>query len=175
MFLCCLFFVFLIVFGVFFGVSVQVLLVYGQVFGKLVQVVQVSCSIEVVFGDMYFKLWVIEVKVGEMVCFVLKNEGKLLYEFNLGDVVMYVEYQKEMLEMQQFGMFILIGMVLMDYSQMGYGMVGMDYGWMMKYDDFNSVLVELGKSVELIWIFVKVIWLEFVCNIFGYYQVGMVG
>ena len=43
---------------------------------------------------MYFKPRVIEVKAGETVRFVLKNEGKLLHEFNLGDAAMHAEHQK---------------------------------------------------------------------------------
>ena len=76
----------------------------GQAFGKPAQAAQASRSIEVVLGDMYFKPRAIEVKAGETVRFVLKNEGKLLHEFNLGDAAMHAEHQKEMLEMQQSGM-----------------------------------------------------------------------
>lgn len=80
---------------------------------------------------------------------MLKNEGKLLHEFNLGDAAMHAEHQKEMLEMQQSGMLTPTGMASMDHSQMGHGMAGMDHGRMMKHDDPNSVLVEPGKSAEL--------------------------
>ncbi|MCF3997969.1 plastocyanin/azurin family copper-binding protein, partial [Pseudomonas aeruginosa] len=114
----------------------------------------------------------IEVKAGETVRFVLKNEGKLLHEFNLGDAAMHAEHQKEMLEMQQSGMLTPTGMASMDHSQMGHGM---DHGRMMKHDDPNSVLVEPGKSAELTWTFAKATRLEFACNIPGHYQAGMVG
>ncbi|MFG9884455.1 cupredoxin domain-containing protein [Pseudomonas aeruginosa] len=74
----------LIVLGVLFGASAQASPAHGQAFGKPAQAAQASRSIEVALGDMYFKPRVIEVKAGETVRFVLKNEGKLLHEFNLG-------------------------------------------------------------------------------------------
>ncbi|AEO74639.1 plastocyanin/azurin family copper-binding protein [Pseudomonas aeruginosa] len=165
----------LIVLGVLFGASAQASPAHGQAFGKPAQAAQASRSIEVVLGDMYFKPRAIEVKAGETVRFVLKNEGKLLHEFNLGDAAMHAEHQKEMLEMQQSGMLTPTGMASMDHSQMGHGMAGMDHGRMMKHDDPNSVLVEPGKSAELTWTFAKATRLEFACNIPGHYQAGMVG
>lgn len=45
----------------------------------------------------------------------------------------------------------------------------------MKRDDPNSVLVEPRKTAELTWAFGKATNLEFVCNIPGHYQAGMVG
>lgn len=82
----------LIVLGVLFGASAQASPAHGQAFGKPAQAAQASRSIEVVLGDMYFKPRAIEVKAGETVRFVLKNEGKLLHEFNLGDAAMHAEH-----------------------------------------------------------------------------------
>ncbi|OKR48405.1 copper-binding protein [Pseudomonas aeruginosa] len=166
----------LIVLGVLFGASAQASPAHGQAFGQPAQVAQASRSIEVVLGDMYFKPRTIEVKPGETVRFVLKNEGKLLHEFNLGDATMHAEHQKEMLKMQQSGMLTPTGLAAMDHSQMGHEMAGMDHGQAaMQHDDPNSVLVEPGKSAELTWTFTRATRLEFACNIPGHYQAGMVG
>jgi uncharacterized cupredoxin-like copper-binding protein len=45
----------------------------------------------------------------------------------------------------------------------------------MSHDDANSVLVEPGKTAELVWTFAKEGSLEFACNLPGHYQAGMVG
>ena len=45
----------------------------------------------------------------------------------------------------------------------------------MKHDDPNSVLVEPGKTKDLVWTFTQAADLEFTCNIPGHYESGMVG
>jgi uncharacterized cupredoxin-like copper-binding protein len=50
-------------------------------------------------------------------------------------------------------------------------MKGMD----MSHDDPNSVLVEPGKTAELVWTFDTDATLEFACNVPGHYEAGMVG
>ena len=45
----------------------------------------------------------------------------------------------------------------------------------MKHDDPNSVLVEPGKTAELVWKFTQPTELEFACNIPGHYESGMAG
>jgi uncharacterized cupredoxin-like copper-binding protein len=57
----------------------------------------------------------------------------------------------------------------MDHSKMP----GM--GHSMKHDDPNSVLVEPGRTKELVWKFTKNAALEFACNMPGHYEAGMVG
>ncbi|WP_236032409.1 copper-resistant cuproprotein CopI [Pseudomonas schmalbachii] len=148
-------------------------------FGKPAKAEQASRTVEVVMGEMYFEPKSLEVKAGETVRFVLKNEGSLLHEFNLGRAAMHAEHQKEMQHMQDMGMLTPTGMQhdmsKMDHSKMGQGTAGMDHGQMMKHDDPNSVLVEPGKTAELTWTFGKATTLEFACNVPGHYQAGMVG
>ena len=45
------------------------------------------------------------------------------------------------------------------------------------HDDPNSVLLEPGKSGEIVWTFPKDadVAIEFACNVPGHYQSGMVG
>lgn len=113
----------------------------------------------------------VQVRAGETVRFVLTNSGQLLHEFNIGTVAMHMEHQKEMAMMVEHGMMTATGMnhdmKNMDHSQMG--------GMSMKHDDPNSVLVEPGKTAELVWKFSKSIELEFACNIPGHYEAGMTG
>ncbi|VVO62504.1 plastocyanin/azurin family copper-binding protein [Pseudomonas fluorescens] len=139
-------------------------------FGQPVAAAKATRSVEVVMGDMSFTPKNIEIKAGETVRFVLVNKGQLLHEFNLGDAVMHAKHQQEMLQMQQSGMLTPTGMKEMDHGSMA----GMDHG-AMKHDDPNSILVEPGKTAELIWTFTKATRLEFACNIPGHYQAGMVG
>jgi uncharacterized cupredoxin-like copper-binding protein len=104
--------------------------------------------------------------------FVLKNKGTLLHEFNIGTPPMHAHHQKEMMTMMEHGMLTATGvnhqMMKMDHSKMGMAP-------MMKHDDPNSVLVEPGKTKELVWKFDGDAALEFACNIPGHYQLGMVG
>lgn len=165
----------LIILGVLFGASAQASPAHGQAFGKPAQAAQASRSIGMMLGDMYFKPRAIEVKAGETVRFVLKNEGKLLHEFNLGDAAMHTEHQKEMLEMQQSGMLTPTGMASMGHNQMGQGMADVGHGRMVKHDGLNNVLVEPGKSTELTWTFAKTTRLGFACSISDHYQAGMTG
>ena len=48
-------------------------------------------------------------------------------------------------------------------------------GKTMEHDDPNSVLLEPGKSGEIIWKFTKATELEFACNVPGHYDAGMMG
>ena len=142
-------------------------------FGQPAPAGKATRSIEVVMGDMSFDPKAIEIKAGETVRFVLVNKGQLLHEFNLGDAKMHAKHQQEMLQMQQSGMLTPTAM-----KEMSHDMAGMDHSSMghgMKHDDPNSVLVEPGKTAELIWTFSKAVNLEFACNIPGHYQAGMVG
>lgn len=135
-------------------------------------------TVEIKLGDMFFAPESLEVKAGETVRFVLKNQGSLLHEFNLGRAAMHAEHQKHMQQMMDSGAMSSAGMNHsmqgMDHSQMGHA--GMNHGDMMKmHHDGNSVLVEPGKTAELTWTFSRATELEFACNMPGHYQAGMVG
>ncbi|UVE16185.1 plastocyanin/azurin family copper-binding protein [Pseudomonas sp. LS44] len=151
----------------------------GYSFGHPAKSAGATRTVEIVMGDMYFEPASVQVKAGETVRFVLKNEGSLLHEINLGDAGMHAEHQKRMLMMQQMGMLTPTGMKhdmgAMDHSQMGHDMGSADHAAMIKHDDANSVLVEPGKTAELTWTFSQATGLEFACNIPGHYQAGMVG
>ena len=127
-------------------------------------------TVEIVMRDIAFEPETVTVKAGETIRFVLKNEGQLLHEFNIGTAAMHAEHQKEMAEMLDHGMITPTGM---DHK-----MMAMDHGSghaPMRHDDPNTALVEPGKTAELVWTFTRDMELEFACNIPGHYEAGMVG
>lgn len=129
-------------------------------------------TVEITLKDNYFDTETITVQAGETIRFVLKNEGGLLHEFNIGTSHMHEGHQTEMLKMMQHGMLTVTGM--------NHDMAGMDHGSMpemegMAHNDPNSILVNPGETRELTWTFSGDAELEFACNMPGHYQAGMVG
>ena len=82
---------------------------------------------------------------------------------------MHKAHQKEMIMMMEHGM---IEADRINHDRMKMDMGG---GHKMGHDDPNSVLLEPGKSAEVIWKFSKAGELEFACNLPGHYDSGMVG
>ena len=140
-------------------------------FGEPGNPAEVTRTIEVTMVDNYFEPENITVVAGETVRFVLRNDGEFLHEFNIGTAAMHREHQDEMMTMMEHGMITADGidhdMMAMDHS--ANGMAG------HVHDDPNSVLVEPGKTEELIWKFSKAANLEFACNVPGHYDAGMMG
>ena len=73
-------------------------------------------------------------------------------------------------------------MMMMEHGALEADKINMDMmemdmgnGMTMKHDDPNSVLLEPGKSAEVIWTFPKDAELEYACNVPGHYESGMVG
>ena len=140
-------------------------------FGAPGKAADVKRIVTVVMRDNSYSHENISVKAGETVKFVLRNEGSLLHEFNIGTPSAHAGHQKEMMQMMEMGMLTPTGI---DPERMKMDHPGMAPG-AMKHDDPNSVLVEPGKTRELIWKFARPLKLEFACNIPGHYQSGMVG
>ena len=142
-----------------------------RAFGKPGDASDVTRTLEIDVYDNYYEPETVEVKAGETVKFIVKNDGALLHEFNLGTPHMHMAHQKEMRMMMEHGMLTPTGMnhemMNMDHSAMGMPA--------MKHDDPNSVLVEPGETKELVWHFHKPTMVEFACNIPGHYEAGMVG
>lgn len=125
-------------------------------------------TVRITLIDMAFEPETVSVKEGETVRFVLKNEGQLLHEFNIGTAAMHAEHQKEMATMMDHGMITATGI---DEKMMHMDMGGQT----MTHDDPNTVLVAPGETKELVWKFAKAMQLEFACNIPGHYESGMAG
>lgn len=147
---------------------------HGLPFGEPADAAQATRTITITMHDNLYEPESLTVNSGEIIRFVLVNKGELLHEFNIGTASMHAKHQEEMAMMMEHGMLTPTGMnhdmAKMDHSKMG----GMNMGD-MKHDDPNSVLVEPGKTAELIWKFTKPTELEFACNIPGHYESGMAG
>ena len=88
----------------------------------------------------------IEVKRGEQVRFVLKNEGKVDHEFMLDSVANNAKHKIEMQKNPD-----------------------------MEHDDPNGKRLAPGQSAEMVWQFSKGGTFEFACLIPGHYESGMKG
>jgi uncharacterized cupredoxin-like copper-binding protein len=137
-------------------------------FGEPGKAAEADRTIEIVMGDNYFEPETLNIREGETIRFVVRNDGEFLHEFNLGTAAMHAAHQEEMMTMMAHGMLTPTG-VDHDKMQMNHGNGG------MAHDDPNSILVEPGKTQELVWKFAATTDLEFACNIPGHYDAGMMG
>ena len=138
-------------------------------FGEAGKATDVSRTIEVIMQENYYTPEKIDVKAGETIRFKIINKGELVHEFNLGTAKMHAAHQKEMEMMVEHG--------VLEADKINHNMMKMDMGGgkTMEHDDPNSVLLEPGKSGEVIWKFTKATDLEFACNVPGHYESGMMG
>jgi len=137
--------------------------------GKPGQAAEASRTVTVTVTDNRFAPERIAVKKGETVRFVVKNEGKFVHEFNIGTAAMHARHQKDMAMMVEHGV-LEADKIHRDKMKMDMG-----GGHRMDHDDPNSVLLEPGKSAELVWTFATDARLEFACNMPGHYESGMTG
>lgn len=104
-------------------------------------------SIEIKMSDaMRFSPNAIEVKQGETVRLVIRNEGQMLHEFVLGTQKELDEHAALMLRFPD-----------------------------MEHDEPYMAHVPAGKSGEIVWTFNRAGDFDFACLIAGHYQAGMVG
>ncbi|MEQ8504887.1 MAG: cupredoxin family protein [Rhodospirillales bacterium] len=130
---------------------------------------EVTRTITVTMIDNLYDPENISVKAGETIRFKIINKGEFLHEFGLGTAAMHKKHQAEMMKMWEHGM--------IEADRINHDKMKMDHGdgHAMKHDDPNSILLEPGKSGEIIWKFTKPTKLEFACNIPGHYESGMMG
>lgn len=128
----------------------------------------VSRTIVVTMLDNYYQPENFSISLGETIRFIVKNEGELVHEFNIGTADMHLKHQDEMLMMVEHG--------VLESDRINQEAMKMDMGngMTMEHDDPNSVLLEPGKSGEIIWKFKDEVVLEIACNVPGHYDVGMV-
>ncbi|MDM4768295.1 cupredoxin family protein [Pelomonas sp. SE-A7] len=104
-------------------------------------------TIEISMSDvMRFSPDLIEVKQGETVKFVIRNDGKMLHEFVLGTKKELDEHAALMLKFPG-----------------------------MEHDEPYMSHVPAGKAGEITWTFNRAGQFDFACLIAGHYQAGMVG
>lgn len=142
---------------------------HGATSGEPGKASEASRTINVEMYDNYYEPESIVVQAGETVRFVVENKGALVHEFNIGTPDMHEAHQEEMMMMVEHG--------VIQGGKLNHEMMEMDMGngHSMKHDDPNSVLLEAGKSGELVWKFSKQANIEFACNVPGHYQAGMYG
>ncbi len=142
---------------------------HGAAIGEPGKEAQVTRTITVALLDNYYEPEQIDVKAGETVRLVLKNEGEFVHEFNIGTAEMHVAHQDEMAMMVEHG--------VLEPDRINHERMKMDMGdgHTMEHDDPNSLLLEPGQSGEIIWKFAEPGELEFACNIPGHYDSGMAG
>jgi uncharacterized cupredoxin-like copper-binding protein len=111
----------------------------------------------------------IVVKEGETIRFIVKNSGELVHEFNIGTSAMHTAHQKEMEMMVDHG--------ALEPDKINHAKMKMDMGGgkTMMHNDPNSILLEPGKTGEVIWKFSNASKIEFACNVPGHYDAGMMG
>lgn len=138
-------------------------------FGKPADADKATRTVTVVMRDNLYEPEAIAVKAGETVRFVIKNEGELVHEFNIGTPEMHAAHQEEMMMMVEHG--------VLEPDKINRDRMKMDMGEgkTMEHDEPNSVLVEPGKNAEIVWTFTKPTKIEFACNVPGHYDAGMVG
>jgi len=122
--------------------------------------------VEIVMRDSTFEPSSLEIGQGETVRFVVTNAGELVHEFNIATAAMHGAHQAEMQVMMDKG---ILEADRIRHDLMGHG----DHG--MRHDHANSVLLEPGKTGEMVWTFDTDTRLEFACNVPGHYEAGMVG
>jgi len=137
--------------------------------GQAGKAANVTRTIEIKMSDNFYEPENISVKEGETIRFVIKNAGEFVHEFNIGTTEMHAAHQEEMMMMVEHG--------ALEPDKINHEMMKMDMGGgkTMQHDDPNSVLLEPGKSGEVIWTFAKAADIEFACNVPGHYDAGMMG
>lgn len=142
---------------------------HGPNIGAPAKAAQAERTIEIVMHDNSFAPESIEVAKGETIRFTIRNEGEFVHEFNIGTAAMHAGHQKEMMMMMEHG--------ALEADRINHDRMTMDMGGgkTMKHEDPNSVLLEPGKSAEVVWTFSADADLEFACNVPGHYESGMVG
>ena len=126
--------------------------------GKPGDPAKVARTVEVVAIDNEFSLRSLQVRDGETVRFVVRNDGLDPHEFLIGTNREHAEHRqmmKAMMEQQKKG------------GHAGHSMADRAHA--------GGVWVEPGKTGSFVWTFVRTADLEFACNIPGHYEDGMKG
>lgn len=129
----------------------------------------VSRTIKIVMYDNYYEPESIEVEEGQTVRFEVTNAGEFVHEFSIATAEMHKAHAPEMMMMMEHGVIeadrINLEAAKQMQATMGHGM----------HEEGNSVLLEPGKTGEVIWKFPEHAAIEFACNVPGHYDSGMVG
>ena len=141
-----------------------------EAIGVAGKVSDVNRTINIIMKDNFYEPETITIKQGETIHFKIINRGTALHEFGIGTTSMHKVHQREMSIMMERG--------IIEFDRINHKKMKLDHGEnekAMKHDDPNSILLEPGKSGEIIWKFSQKIALQFACNIPGHYESGMMG
>lgn len=144
---------------------------HGMAIGEAAEAASATRTVAVTMRDNFFEPESIKVAPGETIRFVVTNAGEFVHEFNIGTADMHRDHQKEMMMMMENDVLlpdrIDMKAAARMQAKMGHGM----------HDDPNSVLLEPGKTGEVVWSFPadSETTIEFGCNVPGHYEAGMVG
>lgn len=144
---------------------------HQNAYGEPAAAAQATRTITVIMRDNNYEPERITVKAGEVIKFVIRNEGELLHEFAIGRRADHMAHQKMMAMMLDHGM-ITTTSIDPEKMKMDHGGMSMSHA---HGPESGSVLVEPGKSAELVWKFRQADRLEFACTVPGHYEAGMVG
>ena len=128
-----------------------------------------SRTVEVTMHDNYYEPESVTVEPGETVRFVIRNEGQLVHEFNIGTAAMHAAHQDEMQMMVDHG---VLKPDHIDHQAAQNMQATMGHGM---HNEPNSLLLEPGKTGKIAWTFPEGAELEFACNVPGHYEAGMQG
>lgn len=149
--------------------------------GQQAQATPATRTVFIKMDDISYGQKSIDVKSGETVRFVLKNEGALMHEFNIGNAVSQLTHQRKMANLFKDGTLTPTGKaksVVWRERSVGHGdyeLAGYPEVTEVKHDDPNAILVEPGTTKEFVWTFADAANLNFACTLPGHYQAGMVG
>jgi len=148
--------------------------------GQQTQATPATRTVFIKMDDISYGQKSIDVKPGETVRFILKNEGALMHEFNIGKAVSQLEHQREMAALFKDGTLTPTGkatsIVWRERSGLGdSNPPGIPEVVQAIHDDPNAILVEPGTTKEFVWTFHDMANLNFACTLPGHYQAGMVG
>lgn len=113
-------------------------------------------TVEIVAKDNEFSLSKIDVKPGETIRFIVRNEGELEHDFTIGDAATQAAHRAEMQAMMSD---------MADSHSHGGHMHGAQ----------NAVMIKPGATAELVWTFDSGTDILFGCNVPGHYEAGMAG
>lgn len=129
----------------------------------------VSRTVHITMYDNYYEPEDLSFKEGQTVKFIITNKGEAVHEFNIDTGEKHRAHAPEMEMMVEHG---VIDFDRIDWEAAKAMQASMGHGM---HDEPNSVLLEPGKTAEIIWMFPEHAELEFACNIPGHYDSGMVG
>jgi uncharacterized cupredoxin-like copper-binding protein len=113
--------------------------------------------VEVVASDNEFSLKALQVKDGETVRFVVRNDGLDPHEFLIGTAAAHAEHRRMMKAM------------IDQQKQVGHAHA------MAMEEHESGVTVAPGRTATFVWSFARTLNLEFACDIPGHYEDGMHG